>query len=385
MPEHEQWPSPTSSQASAANYTDQSTSSTRYPNQLAMTRRHLRLPAPIDLPPIQAHDEVFRTGSTKKPAALHFERLEFIGDRILNLVASQVALAVSTSNNDGGLGTELMFLMQGTVAAKLASRFGFQAKLESLRISSSLLGDRFESYVGALYLEQGVESVSAFLVPLFRDVLADNGLLRNEHPTTLTWSVSQATVQIKVPEHLAEPRKMTRQQRKTAKILEKRQERAAMEKMKKAAKKVKKETKKAKKQAVATVSKGPQLVRKLSELKITPEQHAVNTGVESLETAASTKKGAAATAKEDKKLSETPYEPLKYSSLDDATGRFVKDLTERSYLHFYRKTSTRHSFSPKGFQPVGIPRRAPANDRSLKALLELAVKAGSVKIETAET
>lgn len=105
------------------------------------------------------------------------ERLEFLGDSIVSLVVSEYLFEKYPYFNEGKL-TNLRSLLVNTknlaeVAKEL--RFGSLLRLskgeeESMgRENISLLADCFEAYVGALYLDQGIEKVKAFLeITLFK-------------------------------------------------------------------------------------------------------------------------------------------------------------------------------------------------------------------------
>lgn len=99
------------------------------------------------------------------------ERLEFLGDSIISFVVSQY-LYKKFPQFDEGILTNIRSLMVNTKSlAKIAKELGFgeflklsKGEAESKgRLNQSLLADSFESFVGALYIDQGIESVTAFL------------------------------------------------------------------------------------------------------------------------------------------------------------------------------------------------------------------------------
>lgn len=99
------------------------------------------------------------------------ERLEFLGDSILSFVVSE-ALYRNYPQYDEGVLTNIRSLLVNTkILAQIAGTLGFG---EFLRLSKgeeeakgrqnqSLLADSFESYIGALFLDQGLEVVSEFI------------------------------------------------------------------------------------------------------------------------------------------------------------------------------------------------------------------------------
>ncbi len=109
------------------------------------------------------------------------ERLEFLGDSILSFVVSEHLYANYPDFNEGIL-TNLRSLLVNTKSLALAAKnldFGSLLRLskgeeESKgRENDSLLANSFEAFIGALYLDQGIEPVKLFiantLFPLIQD------------------------------------------------------------------------------------------------------------------------------------------------------------------------------------------------------------------------
>jgi ribonuclease-3 len=99
------------------------------------------------------------------------ERLEFLGDSIISFVVSQNLFLKFPLFNEGIL-TNIRSLMVNTKSLALIAKeleFGNYLKLskgeeESKgRQNQSLLADCFEAFVGALFIDQGVNAVSQFL------------------------------------------------------------------------------------------------------------------------------------------------------------------------------------------------------------------------------
>lgn len=107
---------------------------------------------------------------SKKPLESN-ERLEFLGDSILSFVVSEHLYATYTEYNEGIL-TNLRSLLVNTKSLAQAARslnFGELLRLskgeeESKgRENDSLLANSFEAFIGALYLDQGIEPVRTFI------------------------------------------------------------------------------------------------------------------------------------------------------------------------------------------------------------------------------
>jgi ribonuclease III len=99
------------------------------------------------------------------------ERLEFLGDSILSFVVSDYLFNKYPEFNEGKL-TNLRSLLVNT---KMLAEIGKECDMGSLlrlskgeeesggRNNLSLLADTFESFVGALFIDQGVTEVKKFI------------------------------------------------------------------------------------------------------------------------------------------------------------------------------------------------------------------------------
>lgn len=133
------------------------------------------------------------------------ERLEFLGDSILSFVVSNY-LFNRYNNFDEGTLTNIRSLLVNTKNLALISKelnFGSLLKLskgeeESFgRQNQSLLADCFEAFLGALYLDQGLEVVSKFIEETLLiktiDIVGKRSL---KDPKSLLQERVQATKQI---------------------------------------------------------------------------------------------------------------------------------------------------------------------------------------------
>lgn len=99
------------------------------------------------------------------------ERLEFLGDSIISFVVSDYLYKRYPQFNEGILTNIRSLLVNTKSLAQVAKELNFGSYLKLSkgeedskgRQNQSLLADCFESFVGALYLDQGIEMVSEFL------------------------------------------------------------------------------------------------------------------------------------------------------------------------------------------------------------------------------
>ncbi|HSD98910.1 MAG TPA: ribonuclease III [Patescibacteria group bacterium] len=99
------------------------------------------------------------------------ERLEFLGDSILSFVVSQELFKKYPQFNEGILTNIRSLLVNTKILAQTAKDLGFGDYLRLSkgeeeakgRENQSLLADSFESFIGALFLDQGIAATSAFI------------------------------------------------------------------------------------------------------------------------------------------------------------------------------------------------------------------------------
>ena len=97
-----------------------------------------------------------------------FERLEFLGDRVLGLAISSIIYLKFTENNEGDLSKKLSYLVQKNFLHKISIdlkienilRFNFK-KNEKMNVS--ILADSIESLIGAIYLDGGFINAKKFI------------------------------------------------------------------------------------------------------------------------------------------------------------------------------------------------------------------------------
>jgi ribonuclease-3 len=101
----------------------------------------------------------------------HNERLEFLGDAVLELVVTEYLYATYPHHNEGDLTAYRSALVNAVTLGKVADSLSFNdmmklSKGEAKDVSrarSSILADAYEAFVGALYLDQGYDSVRSFI------------------------------------------------------------------------------------------------------------------------------------------------------------------------------------------------------------------------------
>ena len=103
-----------------------------------------------------------------------YERLEFLGDSVINLVVAEISYISRPDLNQGHMTKMRAALVSTNGLAELARKYGVPSYI---RLGNSFSGDIskanhtlenvFEAFIGALYLDQGFKVTKAVLVDMF--------------------------------------------------------------------------------------------------------------------------------------------------------------------------------------------------------------------------
>jgi ribonuclease-3 len=111
------------------------------------------------------------------------ERLEFLGDAVLSLVAAEYLFENFPKEDEGFLTKVRSKLVNKNALSDAADEIGLEKfilinrNLNSIfsKASKTILCDAFEAIVGALYLDNGLDSCKKFIVKVLIDPLAKDG------------------------------------------------------------------------------------------------------------------------------------------------------------------------------------------------------------------
>lgn len=105
-----------------------------------------------------------------------FERLEFLGDRVLGIVIAQELIRRHPQENEGQLAKRFSSLVNKETCRAIflsiqGERF-LKASANELRVKTShILSDACESLIGALYLDQGLIAAETFILKSWKPYL----------------------------------------------------------------------------------------------------------------------------------------------------------------------------------------------------------------------
>jgi ribonuclease-3 len=114
---------------------------------------------------------------------VHNERLEFLGDAVLELVVTDYLFSTYADHAEGDLTAYRSALVNAVVAAEVAQDLNMNEYLllskgeskDTGRARQTILANAYESFIGALYLDQGYavcnEFIKKTLIPKLTDII----------------------------------------------------------------------------------------------------------------------------------------------------------------------------------------------------------------------
>ncbi len=148
--------------------------------------------------------EALTHGSTG--AARDYQRLEFLGDRVLGLVIAQWLYATPDAD-EGQLSQRLNALVARTMCAQVARgialgphlRLGKQARDDGGADSDNILGDVMEALIGAQFIAHGFDATRAMVRGLWADAVAGSaGAAKHPKSALQEWAAGNRR---KLPEY----------------------------------------------------------------------------------------------------------------------------------------------------------------------------------------
>ena len=133
-------------------------------------------------------------------AIRHYERLEFLGDRVLNLLAAEWLLATSETATEGEMSPKLAELVNGKACARVARRIGLadairmspgEAKVGG-RDNTSILGDACEALMAAVFIDAGLDAARNVFITAWAAEFDSASRARAKEPKTELQEWAQA-------------------------------------------------------------------------------------------------------------------------------------------------------------------------------------------------
>lgn len=125
------------------------------------------------------------------------ERLEFLGDTVLDLIAAEALFKALPGHDEGDLSMAKAWLVSRKTLAVAARRLGlgelahFGRGLTQDKLPTSVLANLYEAYLGAIYLDGGLAAAEVFVLTSLEDELAGalaEGIERNHKQRLQEWA-----------------------------------------------------------------------------------------------------------------------------------------------------------------------------------------------------
>lgn len=100
-----------------------------------------------------------------------YQRLEFLGDRVLGLAIATWLYEIFPDDPEGNLSARLNVVVSREVCAEVGRELdvpahlilGKQARDDGAQLSDNVVGDAVEALIGAIYLEAGLDGATVFI------------------------------------------------------------------------------------------------------------------------------------------------------------------------------------------------------------------------------
>jgi ribonuclease-3 len=133
--------------------------------------------------------------SVRKKAddSFHYERLEFLGDRVLGLTVAEMLYRAFPGANEGELSLRLNAMVKGNTLADISDqlnlhefiRTGADLKEITGKRMRSVRADVLEALIASVYLDGGVEAAAAFIERFWGERLNTADAARRDSKTEL--------------------------------------------------------------------------------------------------------------------------------------------------------------------------------------------------------
>lgn len=137
----------------------------------------------------------------------NYERLEFLGDRVLGLVVAEMLYRLYPHENEGHLAKRLTVLVQQKALVGVGSDIGLSSwvrlsageKRTGGALKDTILSDSVEAVIGAVYLDGGLEPARAFIESRWKKLVCTDSAPPDD-PKTRLQEIAQAKG-LKLPEY----------------------------------------------------------------------------------------------------------------------------------------------------------------------------------------
>ena len=130
-----------------------------------------------------------------------YERLEFLGDRVLGLIVAEQLYRLNPKHREGLMSGRHSQLVRGETCAAVARALslkdfivmGDSERSKGLALNASVLGDVVEAVIGGIYLDGGLEAARGFIDRNWHPFLNSPAMAEKDAKTFLQeWALARA-------------------------------------------------------------------------------------------------------------------------------------------------------------------------------------------------
>lgn len=141
--------------------------------------------------------------STRSPAGGNYERLEFLGDRVLGLCVAELLFSHFREASEGELSVRLNQLVSAQTCSEVADELGLHEFIRTGADVKKLTGKRManvradvvESLIAAIYLDSGLEAARGFVHRHWKDrAFAEDAARRDAKTELQEWAHARFAV-----------------------------------------------------------------------------------------------------------------------------------------------------------------------------------------------
>lgn len=149
-------------------------------------------------------EQALTHSSVQSPDGINYERLEFLGDRVLGLCIAELLHTTFPDAVEGELSVRLNALVNAEACAAIADELGLApfirtgADIKSLKDKRMLnvRADVVEALIATIYLDGGLDAVRPFIARYWKQRALEIGAARRDAKTELQeWAHQQGNVQ----------------------------------------------------------------------------------------------------------------------------------------------------------------------------------------------
>ena len=122
----------------------------------------------------------------------NYEKIEFLGDRVLGLVIAKKLLETYPDEKEGILDKKFASLVNKNTCLEIAKKINlekyiltFNPNNRKIKIEDKIISDSCEALIGAIYLEKGLASAEKVILDLWKNNIIDSIITQIDAKTKL--------------------------------------------------------------------------------------------------------------------------------------------------------------------------------------------------------